>query len=99
MVESREDEEEIKRQGNEEFKAGQYAKAKELYDKALGMRPDWPAALANRAACEIWLEEHGAAVEDATKALELDPTYVKARYRRASARMHQGRLKARWLAV
>jgi serine/threonine-protein phosphatase 5 len=41
--------------------------------------------LSNRAFCHIKLENFGSAVDDAARAVELDPTYTKAYYRRGCA--------------
>ncbi len=39
----------------------------------------------NRAACYLFLEEFESAVEDCTKSLDLNPTYIKAIVRRCQA--------------
>ena len=41
--------------------------------------PQVPAYYTNRAFCHLKLENHGLAIADATVALELDRTFVKAR--------------------
>jgi serine/threonine-protein phosphatase 5 len=41
--------------------------------------------LSNRSICNIKLENYGDAVIDATKAIEYNPAYVKAYYRRGDA--------------
>lgn len=46
------------------------------------------------AAARLKMEEHGLAIADATKALELDPKYVKAYFRRAVAQLAILRPKA-----
>lgn len=46
------------------------------------------------AATRLKLEEHGVAIADATKAIELDAKYVKAYYRRAVAQLAIMRPKA-----
>lgn len=87
--------EEKKQHANSLFAQGQVVAAKAAYTHAIEMNHGhpWPIALSNRAACELRMEEEGAALADANKALELDPTYMKAYYRRASAQIQLGQLK------
>ena len=49
-------------------------------------------AFANRAMALLKLGEHERAEEDATSALEIDPSYLKALQRRSTARREQGKL-------
>jgi len=49
--------------------------------------------LSNRAFCHIKLENFGSAIDDATRAIELDPTYTKAYYRRGCARTNLAKWK------
>ena len=59
--------------------------------------------LANRSFCHLKLEHCGAAIQDATKAIRLDPTYAKGYlsslslnfsfYRRASAYFYSGKFQ------
>ncbi len=48
---------------------------------------------ANRSITHLKLESVGYALTDASKAIELDKTYVKAYYRRAAAYMALGKFK------
>lgn len=50
-----------------------------------------PAYYTNRAFCHIKMENHGLAIADATVAIELEKTCIKAYYRRGSAYMALGR--------
>lgn len=56
-----------------------YAGAVNLYSKAIDISSDNPVYWANRAFAHIKLEEYGSAVADATKAIEVDPSYAKVR--------------------
>eukprot|EP00727_Mastigamoeba_balamuthi_P004994 m51a1_g14493 putative 3 -cyclic-nucleotide phosphodiesterase rega (2308) ;mRNA; f:746776-765968 len=92
---------ELKNAGNASYAGGDYAGAAELYSQALGelgldpadprVTADAPAArdaavlLSNRAACWVGLARSDDAVKDCSKALEANPVYEKARWRRAGA--------------
>lgn len=80
--------EELKKQGNESFKNEDYAQSAETYTAALRLCPvdcsnDRAILYANRAAAKIKLDLKNSAIDDCTKALEFNPTYVKALIRRA----------------
>ncbi|KAJ1026328.1 hypothetical protein NDA16_002415 [Ustilago loliicola] len=77
----------LKDEGNKLFVAGQYDVAKHQYGLAIALDPSVPAFYSNRAACELKLEQHGLAIEDATKAIQLDSKFSKAYFRRASAHL------------
>lgn len=85
--------EEIKGEANAAFKANKFIEAEELYTKAINLAQQNDTAdkktlavlLGNRAYTNIKLETYGYAINDATEALENNPSYVKAYYRRASA--------------
>ncbi|KAK2143016.1 hypothetical protein LSH36_887g02002 [Paralvinella palmiformis] len=75
-------------EGNERFKAANYQGALESYTDALMLCPldytkDRSIMFSNRAATKYKLERHETAIEDCTKALELNPVYLKALLRRA----------------
>jgi len=74
----------LKNEGNKHFAAHRFQAACEVYSKAIDINPT-AILYSNRAFAQIKLENYGSAVEDATKAIELDPTYVKAYYRRGTA--------------
>jgi len=79
---------EIKAQGNEKFKDGEYTKACKLYTKAIKCCPkSYPTECSilynNRATAKLKLEKKESAVKDCTKAITLNPTYVKPLLRRA----------------
>src|SRR4051812_14175991 len=86
----------LKNQANELFTAKKYIAAIERYTAALEAGPTKQLQvilLANRAAAYLRTEGYGAAMADATKALELDPRFVKAYYRRGSALASLGKNK------
>lgn len=80
--------EELKAQGNDLFKQGEYQKSADLYTAALRICPvDFNAErsilYANRAAAKTKLNFKPSAIDDCTKAIEHNPKYLKALLRRA----------------
>jgi import receptor subunit TOM70 len=79
-----------KNQGNVHFKSGKYDEAIEFYNKAIDACPikntiDLSTFYQNRAAAYELLKKWSSVKDDCTKALELNPRYVKALHRRARA--------------
>lgn len=70
-----------------------YEKAIEMYTKAIEMNPTVAAYYGNRSLAHLRTECFGYALEDASKALELDKNYIKGYYRRATAYMSLGKFK------
>lgn len=83
----------LKNAGNLLFQAGRFHEAVEKYNDAIELNPEVPSYYTNRAFCHIKMENHGLAIADATVALELDRSFVKAYYRRGSAFMALGKYK------
>ncbi|KAF5833987.1 hypothetical protein DUNSADRAFT_9513 [Dunaliella salina] len=76
--------------GNDLFKAGQHAYAKECYSRSIALDPASATAYANRAMAELRLMEWPQAEEDCSHALKLEPNHVKALHRRGTARRRLG---------
>lgn len=85
--------EELKVLANEAFKANKFAQSIDLYSKAIDLNSQNAVYWANRAFAHTKLEEYGSAVQDATKAIEIDPTYSKGYYRRGAAYLAMGKFK------
>ncbi|KKZ65193.1 protein phosphatase 5 [[Emmonsia] crescens] len=75
----------LKLQGNKAFVSHDWIQALDFYSKAIEKYDQDPSFYCNRAQVHIKREAYGYAVADATKAIELDPDYVKAYWRRAIA--------------
>ncbi|XP_010869519.2 tetratricopeptide repeat protein 1 [Esox lucius] len=78
----------LKDQGNSQFKSGGHSEAEGLYTAALGVCPvcyshDRAILFSNRAAARLHLDMNENAIADCTKAIELNPSYVRAILRRA----------------
>ena len=83
---------EIKTRANTAFKAHRFQEAEELYSTALkhahieGCDDSVLAVLlGNRSNARLKLEQYGFAINDASEALQRNPKYIKAYYRRGSA--------------
>lgn len=85
--------EELKLRANDAFKANKFSQAVELYDQAIDLNGSNAVYWANRAFAHTKLEEYGSAVQDATKAIEIDPKYSKGYYRRGAAYLAMGKFK------
>lgn len=74
--------EELKKQGNELFKNGEYLKSSEIYTNALRTCPvlcavERSVLYGNRAAAKQKIDLKPAAIDDCTKSIEFNPSYVK----------------------
>ncbi|KAG5973276.1 hypothetical protein E4U58_005408 [Claviceps cyperi] len=76
----------LKNQGNKAFASGDYIGAVDFYTKAIKLNDKEATFFTNRAQAHIKTEAYGYAIQDAGKALELNPGMVKAFYRRGLAR-------------
>ncbi|CAN6326338.1 unnamed protein product [Urochloa humidicola] len=85
--------EDLKLKANEAFKANKFSQAIELYSQAIELNSSNAVYWANRAFAHTKLEEYGSAVQDATKAIEVDPRYSKGYYRRGAAYLAMGKFK------
>ncbi|KAI9807278.1 MAG: hypothetical protein M1833_000021 [Piccolia ochrophora] len=75
----------LKQKGNKAFAQHDWPAAIDLYTQAIEANDQEPSFYCNRAQANIKLEAYGFAIADATKAIDLDGSYVKAFYRRAIA--------------
>ncbi|NXD08069.1 TTC1 protein, partial [Nothocercus nigrocapillus] len=78
----------LKEKGNEQFKKGDYGEAEDYYTRALQICPacfqkDRAVLFSNRAAAKMKQDKTEAALSDCSKAVELDPNYIRALLRRA----------------
>ncbi|KAF4391159.1 hypothetical protein F8388_009581 [Cannabis sativa] len=80
--------------GNELFKASRFSEACVAYGEGLEHDPYNSVLLCNRAACRSKLGQFDKAINDCTVALNLRPSYAKARLRRADCNAKLGRWEA-----
>ncbi|KAL8231841.1 hypothetical protein R6Q57_001619 [Mikania cordata] len=80
--------------GNDLFKAAKYSEACIAYGEGLDHDPFNSLLLCNRAACRSKLGQFEKAIEDCTMALNIHPTYTKARLRRADCNAKLGKWQA-----
>ena len=84
----------LKNAGNLQLQQGHLLEAIDLYSQGLELDPPNPAILySNRALVYIKIENYGLALADADAAIQVDPRYAKAFYRRASANLALGHTK------
>eukprot|EP00948_MAST-09A_sp_MAST-9A-sp1_P000067 g67.t1 len=79
--------------GNEAFRANEFEKAHLAYSRSLAYVPKSHVVLSNRAMSCLKMSKNAEAEEDCTKALQIEPNYVKAISRRGMARHKQGKYK------
>ncbi|XP_070773642.1 tetratricopeptide repeat protein 1 isoform X1 [Enoplosus armatus] len=78
----------LKEKGNSHFKAGEWLEAERSYKEALVLCPvcfsrERAVLFSNRAAARLHLDLKDQAISDCTRAIELNPDYVRALLRRA----------------
>ncbi|GAA6226215.1 tetratricopeptide repeat protein 1 [Lates japonicus] len=78
----------LKEKGNSQFKAGDWSAAERSYTEALVLCPvcfsrERAVLFSNRAAARLHLDLKDQAISDCTRAIELNPDYVRALLRRA----------------
>ncbi|XP_032072001.1 protein unc-45 homolog B [Thamnophis elegans] len=90
-----EDPVQLKEEGNRFFQGNDYENAIKSYSKALKLAKD-PSLQAvlyrNRAACFLKKEKYAQVTTDATKAIDINPSDIKALYRRSQALEKLGKL-------
>ncbi|XP_047411695.1 tetratricopeptide repeat protein 1 isoform X2 [Sciurus carolinensis] len=84
----REESTRLKEEGNEQFKKGDYIEAESSYSRALQMCPscfqkDRSILFSNRAAARMKQDKKEMAISDCSKAIQLNPSYIRALLRRA----------------
>lgn len=80
--------EEFKNQGNDFFKNHKFQDSYDAYSKAIEVGVGGKKQciyFSNRAFASLKLENYGIAIIDSKAAIELDPTFIKAYYRRGCA--------------
>ncbi|KAG9348364.1 hypothetical protein JZ751_002099 [Albula glossodonta] len=94
MAEEERSAEELKEKANKYFKEKDYEKAIKYYTDALELNPENAIYYSNRSLAYLRTECYGYALADATRALEIDKSYIKGYYRRATSNMALGKFKA-----
>lgn len=69
----------LKDQGNKAFKEHDWPAAIDFYTRAIEKNDADPVLYSNRAQAQIKVEAYGYGIADASKAIELDPDFVKVR--------------------
>ncbi|CAG8975737.1 hypothetical protein HYALB_00011208 [Hymenoscyphus albidus] len=79
----------MKTEGNAHYKGGRYQEAVDKYTDALDVDPlnkgTNSKLLQNRALCHIQLKDYKSAIADCERALQLEPSYTKAKKTKATA--------------
>ena len=79
----------MKELGNQAYKNKDYSQAINYYTKAIQLNPQDPNFYSNRALCYFNMEKFIDCVADCDRATKLNPTFVKAYKKKASALAHQ----------
>ncbi|XP_040470566.1 protein unc-45 homolog B isoform X2 [Falco naumanni] len=90
-----EDPVQLKEEGNKYFQANDYEKAVQSYTQAIKLNKDkalQAVLYRNRAACFLKKEEYAKAASDASRAIDINTSDIKALYRRSQALEKLGKL-------
>ncbi|KAF3547895.1 hypothetical protein DY000_02002343 [Brassica cretica] len=82
--------EELKRQGNDMYRRGNFTEALSFYDRAISLSPENASYRSNRAAALTALRRLGEAVKECLEAVRLDPSYSRGHQRLASLYLRLG---------
>ncbi|KAM6296453.1 protein unc-45 homolog B isoform 2-T2 [Aegotheles albertisi] len=85
----------LKEEGNKYFQASDYEKATQSYTQAIKLNKDkalQAVLYRNRAACFLKKEEYAKAASDASRAIDINASDIKALYRRSQALEKLGKL-------
>ncbi|XP_030318191.1 protein unc-45 homolog B [Calypte anna] len=85
----------LKEEGNKYFQANDYEKAVQSYTRAMKLNKDkalQAVLYRNRAACYLKKEEYAKAASDASRAIDINASDIKALYRRSQALEKLGKL-------
>ena len=77
--------EEHKVEGNEMYKKGNYRGAIACYSHAVELEPESPIYYTNRSAASFMILKYDDVISDCSKAISMDPNYLKAYFRLAKA--------------
>eukprot|EP00735_Rhodelphis_limneticus_P006376 TRINITY_DN1877_c0_g1::TRINITY_DN1877_c0_g1_i1::g.14080::m.14080 TRINITY_DN1877_c0_g1::TRINITY_DN1877_c0_g1_i1::g.14080 ORF type:complete len:540 (+),score=164.15,sp/Q80W98/SGTB_RAT/38.16/2e-35,TPR_11/PF13414.1/4.3e-20,TPR_11/PF13414.1/0.00016,TPR_1/PF00515.23/0.004,TPR_1/PF00515.23/1.5e-06,TPR_1/PF00515.23/0.00014,TPR_1/PF00515.23/3.5e+03,TPR_2/PF07719.12/4.8e+03,TPR_2/PF07719.12/0.0049,TPR_2/PF07719.12/2.7e-05,TPR_2/PF07719.12/0.012,TPR_2/PF07719.12/5.2e+02,TPR_17/PF13431.1/0.58,TPR_17/PF13431 len=91
--EKKEKAEQLKAEGNRFLAAQEFEKAIESYTEAIALNHHNAIYFANRAAAHIQLTEYQDAIHDCEKAIEIDPSYVKAYTRLGNCYMYLNKIE------
>ena len=78
----------LKEEGNQAYKNRDYQKAMKLYSQAIKANPNDPNFYSNRALCSFNLENYFDCISDCDYAIQLNPSFIKAYKKKASALAH-----------
>ncbi|KAF9435275.1 hypothetical protein BGZ76_006593 [Entomortierella beljakovae] len=84
--------EQIKAQANQEYKAGNYAAAVDLYSQSIKLEPSNATYYGNRSAALMMIKKYSEAAKDCQTAVQLDPSFVKGYLRGAKCQMQLGNI-------
>ncbi|KAG9062909.1 hypothetical protein KI688_004506 [Linnemannia hyalina] len=82
--------EQIKAQANQEYKAGNYAAAVDLYSQSIRLEPTNATYYGNRSAALMMIKKYSDASKDCQTAIRLDPAFVKGYLRGAKCQLQMG---------